>query len=240
MSQDLGVEPEHLRSHFGLETARLVEETFGDGVDRAVLLMRHSARTFDRSIHDLLNCLTDHGRDLCRTFGERLPKDVHVRGYASPPDRCMETAQIAIESHVATGGQGGRTRAVEALGVFYALDQAKMWKGISSADGLAEYVGQWFAGDVPEDAMMPAEQAVRLLSRALQAKMAVPPADPDGQKRLDLCVTHDLTIYTMRHGLGLEPISGPPVEFLDGLILFERNGRRYVRSQHGGEVELAD
>lgn len=126
------------------------------------------------------------------------------------------------------------------MGVFYALDQAKMWKGISSADGLADYVGQWFAGDVPVDAMMPAEQAVALLSRALQAKMATPAADDGGAKRLDLCVTHDLTIYTMRHGLGLEPISGPPVEFLDGLVLFEKDGRRLVRSQHGGEVELAD
>ena len=238
MSQNIGVEPQHLRTHFGKATARMVDTVFDDGADRALLLMRHSARTFDRSINDLLNRLTDHGRDLCREFGNRLPKDVLVRGYASPPERCMETAQIAIESHVAAGGDGGRTRPVEALGVFYALDQQKMWKGLSSAEGLADYVARWFAGAVAEDAMMAPAQAVQILLRALRAKMQTP-IEGD-RKRLDLCVSHDLTIYTMRHGLGLEPVSGPAVEFLDGLILFEREGRQFVRSQHGGEVEVTE
>ena len=141
--------------HYGVATAALVNEVYNSGIDRAVLLMRHSARTFDRSINDLLNPLTEHGRGLSRRFGAALPKHVRIRGYASPPERCMETAQITIDAHAAGGGAAGRTRPVEALGVFYALDQQKMWKGLSQASGLPEYVGQWFAGDVPSDAMMP-------------------------------------------------------------------------------------
>ncbi len=229
---DDGVKPEHMSDHFGRETARLVNEVFDDGVERAVLLMRHSARTFDRSIHDLLNKLTDHGRGLCEVLGQRLPKDVHIRGYASPPDRCMETAEITINSHVDAGGRGGRTRPVEALGVFYVLDQQKMWKGLSTMDGLADYVGAWFEGSLPDDAMIPAQLAVELIMRVLTSKLVFP---LEG-KSLDLCVTHDMTIYTMRHGLGLEPVDGPDVEFLDGLILFERGGEQIVRSHHGAEI----
>ncbi|MFT7654006.1 MAG: broad specificity phosphatase PhoE [Limisphaerales bacterium] len=232
---EIGVEPEHLSEHFGLATVNLVEEVMTEGVDRAVLLMRHSARTFDPSINDLLNKLTDHGRSLSETFGKNLPKDLYVRGYTSPPHRCVETAEKSIAAHVAAGGEAGRSRPVEALGVFYGLDQRKMWKGLSVSSGLADYIGQWFRGEVPDDAMMPPELAVQMILRVLKMKLDEAPASG---RSLDLCVTHDMTVFTVRHGVGLEPVDGPTVEFLDGLILYKKDGRTLMRSHHGGEVEI--
>ena len=231
---EIGVEPEHLSDHFGLATVNMLEQVYAEGVDRAVLLMRHSARTFDRSINDLKNKLTDHGRNLCTQLGTALPKDVHVRGYASPAHRCVETAEKVIEAHGLNGGSVGRTRPAEAFGPFYALDQQKMWKGLSEAPGLAEYVGEWFASQTPVDALMPPEMAVKMITRVMQAKLGT---EMPG-KSLDLCVTHDLTIFTVRHGVGLEPVDGPTVEFLDGLVMFEKDGRTWMRSHHGGEVEI--
>ena len=224
--------------HYGRGTARLVNETFAEGVERAVLLMRHSARTFDRNIHDLLNPLTEHGRNLSLRLGQELPKHLGVRGYASPPERCMETAQLVIDGHKEGGGAGHRTRPVEALGVFYALDQQKMWKGMSQADRMVDYLDAWFAGEVPEDAMMPAQLAVQMVLRALLGKLRN--AGPGGESpHLDLCVSHDMTLYTVRHGVGLEGLDGPDVEFLDGLLLFCRGERYFMRSQHGSEVQVA-
>ncbi len=226
-----------LGDHYGCDTADLVAQVFEEGADRVVVLMRHSARTFDRSIHDLLNPLTEHGRSLCRNFGERLPKTVACRGYASPPERCVETSEIIIATHRDHGGRGHRTRPVEALGVFYALDQQKMWKGLSAADGLADYVNRWFDGQVPDDAMMPAELAVRLILNVLNSRLKAAPL-ARGMPQLDLCVSHDMTVYTMRHGVGLETVDGPRVEFLDGLVLFQQGETTLMRSQHGGEVDL--
>lgn len=225
---------DHFSSHYGRATSEMVAQAFAEGIDRGVLLMRHSARTFDRNIHDLLNPLTDHGRDLCRQMGEALPKDVHLRGYASPPERCMETAQLVIASHEAGGGSGGRTRPVEALSPFYALDQQKMWKGLTSAVDLPGFIGEWYAGEVPDDAMMPPELAVQMIITVLASKLRAAGA----ARQLDVCVSHDMTVYTVRHGVGLEPLSGPEVEFLDGLLLFERGNTLLMRSQHGGEVQL--
>jgi len=225
--------------HYGRETTRLVNETFDSGVSRAVLLMRHSARTFTPGIHDMENLLTDHGRGLSRRMGQEMLNRLSVRGYASPVDRCLETAQLVIEGHVETGGQGHRTRPVEALGVFYALDQQKMWKGMSQADSMVDYIDQWFDGAVPPDALMPAELAVQMVVRALLGKLSGPmPEHPAGQGHLDLCVSHDFTVFAVRHGLGLEPLDGPEVEFLDGLLLFEREGEHFMRSQHGSEVKI--
>lgn len=223
-------------THYGVATATMVAEAFDDGVDRAVLLARHSARTFDPDLHDLVNPLTEHGRLLCRQFGEALPKDVHVRGYASPPERCVETARLVIDAHAGAGGSAGRTRPVEALGVFYALDQQKMWQGMKAAGGLPLYLEQWFAGEVPSDAMMPAALAVQMILRVLSAKLRA----PGNARQLDLCVSHDMSVFTVRHGVGLEPLHGPTVEFLDGLLVFERDGRLLMRSHHGGEVTLSD
>jgi hypothetical protein len=232
-SDTRGAEEHH---HFGLTTAEMVRDTFADGVDRGVLFMRHSARTFDRNIHDLLNPLTDHGRRLSVQFGSLLPKDVHLRGYASPPERCMETAQLVLDAHTQEGGSAGRVRPVEALGVFYALDQQKMWKGLSLSDGLPHYVGQWFADQVPADAMMPAPVAVNMIVRALVGKLR---DDAATGRHLDVCVSHDLSVYTLRHGVGLEDVHGPEVEFLDGLLLFEKDGHLRMRSQYGSEVAIA-
>ncbi len=220
--------------HYGQSTAQLIDDAFNSGIDRGVLLMRHSARTFDPDIHDLMNPLTDHGRWLCDELGKAVPKDVALKGYASPPERCMETATRIIAAHSDSGGPGHRTRPVEALGVFYALDQQKMWKGLQLADSLAAYVGQWFEGNVPADAMIPAPQAVELIVRVMREKLQASGAE----RQLDLCVTHDMTVYTVRHGVGLESVEGPDVEFLDGLLLFERSGGLYLRSHHGGEVQL--
>ncbi|MCZ0944299.1 MAG: histidine phosphatase family protein, partial [Gammaproteobacteria bacterium] len=105
----------------------MIGEVLADGVDHAAVLLRHSARTFEPGLHDLDNLLTDEGRALCCRFGRRLPKELTLRAYASPAQRCLETAQLILEAHEAEGGSITRHRPVEALGVFYALDQMKMW-----------------------------------------------------------------------------------------------------------------
>ena len=49
---------------YGDSTLALVAEVLAEGVEHAVLLMRHSAREFEPGRHDLENPLTDEGRDL--------------------------------------------------------------------------------------------------------------------------------------------------------------------------------
>jgi phosphohistidine phosphatase SixA len=50
----------------------MVNEVFAQGVQRGVLLMRHSAREYRRGIHDLENPLTDHGRGLAKKTREKF------------------------------------------------------------------------------------------------------------------------------------------------------------------------
>ena len=225
---------------FGDASARMTRAIFGEGVERGVLLMRHSAREYRRDVHDLENPLTAEGRSLAARFGASLP-DVNLRGYSSPVMRCRETGALAIEASAAAqrGGVISKVRDIEAFGVFYALDQIRMWKGLRKSDGLADYVGQWFAGKVPQSAMMRPQWAVGMVLEVMLDKLTAP-AIQAGTPQLDLCVTHDMTIFTMREGAGLEPVTGPDVRFMDGLLMYEQDDKVFFASQHGGIVEVDD
>ncbi|MXX30626.1 MAG: histidine phosphatase family protein [Gammaproteobacteria bacterium] len=216
-------------SGYGDSALELISEALADGVGHAAVLLRHSARTFEPGLHDLDNLLTDEGRALCCRFGRRLPKELTLRAYASPAQRCLETAQLILEAHEAEGGSITRHRPVEALGVFYALDQMKMWKGMEAVGGMANYLQSWLAGTVPADAMMPAHWAARLVLGCMAEKLAAPVARP----QLDLHVSHDVTLHLLRSALLGEPADSPPVEFLDGLLVWRAEGALWLKSQHG-------
>lgn len=219
---------------YGDRTRRLIEDVFDRGASRAVVLMRHSAREYAPDRHDLLNPLTEEGRGWARDLGTALPKSLTLRAYASPPHRCMETAELILAGHEQAGGKVTRHRPLEALGVFYALDQMKMWQAMRGAGGLVPFVSSWLEGRVPTDAIMRAEVASRILIDVLAAKLAAPVATA----QLDVCVSHDMTLYLMRTLLLGEPLEGPPVAYLDGIVLFEEAGDLKLKGLTGAEVTL--
>jgi hypothetical protein len=221
------------RNDYGQATAKMVNDHFGNGGQRGVLLMRHSAREYNRDINDLLNPLTDHGRELAVAMGSELTDAIELRGYASPPERCMETAELVLKG-AAENMQS--VRPLEALGIFYALDHVRMWKGMSMSGGLAAYLTHWFGGELAVDVMMPPKSAVAMILRVLRGKLDASPLAAKPQ--LDLCVSHDMTVYTVRHGSGLEPIAAAPVDFLDGLLMYRDQGHLLLCSHYGGVVEV--
>lgn len=207
----------------------LIERVFAEGADHAAVLMRHSAREFNRDVHDLLNPLTGAGRELCGRFGRRLDKSLTLRCYASPAQRCVETAELIMAAHKAGGGAATRCRPVEGLGVFYILDQMKMWQGMQQAGGMVDYLQAWFDGSLPEDALVPADMAAVLVLRIMTGKLKRPVAKP----QLDILVSHDTTLHLVRNRLLGEPVDGPEVEFLDALIAYRRDDAWWLQSRHG-------
>lgn len=219
---------------YGDATAALIEDTYAQGVEQVAVLMRHSARTFHPDINDLDNQLTDEGRALASRLGGMLPKGLKLRGYASPAQRCLDTAELMLGSYADAGGQVTRTRPIEAFGVFYALDQQRMWKGFASAGGMIPYVQQWFAGEVPSEAVMPPQLAANLVCHVLAGRLD----NPIGDRTLDVCVTHDLTVHLVREALLGQVADMAPVEFLDALIMYRRDGELMLASHHGPAVVI--
>jgi len=219
----------------GDTTVQLIEQLTNEGVDHIVLLMRHSAREYAPGKHDLLNPLTDEGRDLARDMGKRLPKGLVVRGYTSPAERCVETAGLVMSGHAEAGGQILRNRVVEALGVFYVLDQMKMFKSMNNAGGIVSFLQQWFDGGVARDIIMPAELAARLVGGVAKEKLSQSGDKP----QLDILVSHDFTLYTIKDQLLKQDTNRyPNVHYLDGVAFFNRDGKTFIQSHHETAIEL--
>jgi len=217
-------------TRYGDATIALLESVFDDGVEHAVALIRHSAREFEPGRHDLLNPLTDEGRSLAREFGAALPKRLLVRGYTSPAERCVETVQLVLESHSMTGGRVTRHRPVEALGVFYVLDQMKMYRVMTGVDGLVPFLKRWFEGGIAADVMMPADLAAKIVGRVVAGKLEAPLDRP----QLDICVSHDMSLYLVRDRLlGLDVTDSGSVDFLDGVVFYERDRALWMQGLHG-------
>lgn len=219
----------------GETTLELVNQLTDEGADHIVLLMRHSAREFEPGRHDLLNPLTDEGRELARMLGERLPKSLNIRGYSSPAERCIETADLIMAGHESAGGAVSRNRVMEALGVFYVLDQMKMYMAMQAAGGLTDFLNRWYAGQVGRDILMPPDLAAGIIAGLVAEKLEQGSTEP----QLDLLVSHDFTLYTIKDRLlGQDSNSYPDVHFLDGIAFFRREGRHYIQSHHADAVAL--
>ena len=219
----------------GETTVELVEQLTNEGVDHIVLLMRHSAREYAPGKHDLLNPLTDEGRDFARELGKRLPKGLVLRGYTSPAERCVETAGLIMSGHEAAGGQILRNRVVEALGIFYVLDQIKMFMAMRDAGGIVNFLQRWFDGGIARDILMPAHLAARLVGGVAKEKLSQTGKDT----QLDLLVSHDFTLYTIKDQLLKQGTNRyPDVHYLDGVAFFNREGMTFIQSHHEPAIEL--
>lgn len=219
----------------GEVTLSLVEDVLASGAEHIVLLMRHSAREFATGKHDLLNPLTDEGRELARDMGAKLPKDLLLRGYSSPAERCVETADLILEGHANKGGEITRNRPAEALGVFYILDQMRMYKAMQAAGGQVPMLERWFKGEIGVDVMIPARLAAQLVAGFAAARLE----DRRKSPQLDVLVSHDMTLYTLRDRL-LDQTADDcgEVNFLDGLAIFRRGSDIMIQSHHGAPVVL--
>ena len=219
---------------YGDATLAQVEAMANEGCTHMVLLMRHSAREFNPAVHDLENPLTDEGRELSTRLGHELPKAYTLRGYASPAGRCVETAQLCLDGHAAEGGSSTRVRPVEGLGVFYVLDQMKMYRVMRDMGSLQQFVSAWSERAIPQDALIPAQEAARILMRAVNEKLTQSVAE----RQIDVCVSHDLSVYLVRDRLLSESPDQGPVEFLDALLAFRRDDRVWLQSARTNPVDI--
>ena len=219
----------------GETTLQLINELVKEGAEHIVLLMRHSAREYEPGRHDLLNPLTDEGRELARRLGGAIPKSLNLRGYSSPAERCVETATLIMHAHQEVGGSATRNRVVEGLGVFYVLDQMKMFMAMQEAGSMINFQKNWFSENVTPDILMPARASAEIIARLALEKLKEKPERP----QLELLVSHDFTIYLLKDQLlGQDSSRFPDVIYLDGLAFFERDGKTFIQSHHEPAMEL--
>lgn len=220
--------------NYGQDTLELINAIRSSGVEHVAVMMRHSARTYDPGIRDFDNPLTDEGRELAREFGRSLPKDVLVRAYSSPIERCVETADLILEGHREGGGETTRRRDIEALGTNHILDSRRFNKMLVKL-GLDELYPRWFRGELDPDLLLPSDSLATITAHVVLEKLR----RPFGGPQLDLLVSHDMNIYPVRHHLLDQSIEAfGKVLYLDGIAFYETGDGVHIRSHHAAAAPL--
>ena len=76
---------------------------------------------------------------------------------------------------------------------------------------------------------MPPQLAANLVCHVLAGRLD----SPIGDRTLDVCVTHDLTVHLVREALLGQVADMAPVEFLDALVIYREGGQLMLASHHG-------
>ena len=163
------------------------------GEQGGILVLRHSVReaiTVAEVAAAMAAPLTDEGRALSCRLGELLPAAVPLRLFWSPVPRCEETAALIGEGALARGCRVELAGARDYLGALYVLDGDGVTRQFARL-GQHRFVAAWLGEKLPAGLLKPAPEAGRQLLAALFDEHGT-----DGG-RLDLHVTHDLTLVTL-------------------------------------------
>ena len=110
-----------------------------------------------------------------------------------------------------------------------------MFKSMRDAGGIVSFLQRWFDGGIARDILMPANLTARLVGGVAKEKLSQTGDDP----QLDLLVSHDFTLYTVKDQLLKQGTHRyPDVHYLDGIAFFNRDGKTFIQSHHEPAIEL--
>ncbi len=208
---------------FGAATLDLLQAAQDSGQTAVFSLVRHSARHYGQADNDLDNPLSEEGRELCRRFGQALPRWTTLTTSASSSGRCIETAELVASTHLSSPAS---TPALpKELAVFYVRDMRRVG-AMMKHEGSPAVLQRWFNNDLSSDVMQPPAEAADRILRHIHEQLETP-----GSKGLHLGVTHDWTLYLLRQQwLGLGLATAPPVNYLDGMVIWRQGEHLYLSS----------
>lgn len=219
--------------NYGRGTSELIRRLYGEGVTSMFVIMRHGDRHYDMENPGAENFmgLTEAGKADALTFGRSLPPEPAYRFFSSSIGRCIETA-YQIEKGCMENG--ARTRVNKLLGQltgFFSGGPGALVK--MQAIGFEAFFEAWFGKTLDEDVMANAENAGRKTVEMVRKKLA------DSDNVINIGASHDWNLYLLRHTLLGQTIAEcGKVEYLHGLVIFERDGVLHGATEFGGPKPL--
>jgi broad specificity phosphatase PhoE len=114
----------------------------------------------------------------------------------------------------------------------------RMFRAMTNTPGgRGGFLREWFEGGLDPDIMIGARSSAEIVVRLLLAKLRQQSAQ--ARPTLDLCVSHDMTLHLLKDQvLGLRHEEYGEVEFLNGVVLFERDGDVWMQGHQAAPISL--
>ena len=187
----------------------------------AAVILRHAERfpILAASDHTLAE-LTPNGHAAAEAFGARISGFDCVRLFHSPIKRCRQTAVGIARGLGVTGCPVEIVGEAEVLGVDYVADPAETAR-LATQHG-DHFIRLWFSGEVGPKVIRTAEEIAGRKLTYFANHLRAPCLHG---KRLDLHVSHDWNILTLRELLcGVRHEEVGWLDFLDGVAFTTEGG----------------
>ena len=195
-----------------------------DGPSPGALLIRHAARYGgDVALHS--DGLTPVGREQARKLGKRIGEHKHIRLFASPVQRCVDTASLIAEG----AGSDAEVSITTMLGRpgTYVIDEEEVDRHLAIM-GLSRFAVEWVNGRIPVKAMAPIPQGSQALMEWVRGNLR------EGSDCLDIYVGHDLFLTpVLINYLSYDIASAGLLGFLDGFTVTMEGSKAVI--SYGGK-----
>ncbi len=224
-----------MKKTYGGETAALVRDLSRQGIHRMSLMIRHSKRDYHEDVHmEPFMCLTDAGKDMAFKLGMALPENMSVKFFSSHIGRCIETAYLIDKGFVSkAGGVTEHNRVSKSVAPFYVRDIARVVDIVKKMD-VSSFIRLWIQGGISEDILMNAKEASERMFRYLTCGLL-----ESDKNTLLVSVSHDWNVYLLKEfGLNLPHETYGKIEYLEGVVLYEKDGGIFIANHQKGPVPV--
>lgn len=178
---------------------------------KIILILRHSQRRESNNKKEIPKLgLTYQASEMAKEFGEGLPKYRPIKLFHSKLERCRVTAELILKGFKCGSGAGilkGPLRPLYGPGAsldFHSNESIKYYG--------EQFIFRWAAGLYSEDLIIPFISYCRNTAGIIHKQMSNAP-----QRCIDIYVTHDIFLMSLRFGWFGFPPNEKWVPFLGGI-----------------------
>lgn len=220
---------------YGKELISVINNLHKTGINKFSVIMRHSARQYDDDFQkEPFMPLTEEGRNLAYDLGRELPAGLSASFFSSFIGRCVETAYLIDKGYVNNNNNTITKNNVvsEQIAPFYIRNMQQLTKIILKQE-IPVFIRNWIDGKIPESVLQNAETAsASMFSYILDSFQKL------SENAINIFVTHDWNMFLLKEfGTGLRHEDFGKIEYLEGLVLFEKNEEIFI-THHQTEPKL--
>ena len=210
-----------------MKTLEIISGLQKQGVKKFSVLMRHSARHYDEQHRERepLMWLTEEGKLYANEFGRKIPRTPEVRFFSSMLGRCIETAYQADKGYTSCGGETVSNKIVIEFAPFFVKNPPEIFKLLQEL-GTSQLFKEWFGGKISRDFAARSDRVADEMINRLTTQLLEGP-----ESHIDISVSHDWNLFMIKHHfLKLDHEKTIQVEYLEGVVIFEKDNALYITS----------
>jgi len=219
---------------FGTTTVNKIKELLNQDIKSISVIIRHSARHYDKENpeREAFMNLTENGKNLSYKFGNSIPADSAMSFYSSSIGRCIETAYLIDKGYVAAGGKTISNIIDTTLSPFYVRSVQKLFELIGKP-GDTDFISKWFKGEISTELIDNPEEASKKIVKSLVEKT--------NNNNINICISHDWNLFLVKEFF-LKQVykDNRNVEFLEGVLVYEKDGSFFItnHNMNNGSIQI--